>query len=222
MRYQGRLNSLRSRWDRLCAQLPEFTQLRRYLPIVLIGTGMVLLLYVSLAYTSMGLQQRRLAREWQRQQQAPPVQRVADDGLIRISAQRVGLDAIVMEGTGRRALLLGPGHLPGTPEPGQPGNAVITGHRDTFFRHLHELNKGDIVTVQRAGQTYEYEVIGKKIVNPEDLSVLQPSTEERLTLITCYPTYYIGPAPDRLVVFTRLVPGPKEATAVNQAQVGRQ
>jgi sortase A len=92
-----------------------------------------------------------------------------------------------------------------TPEPGTVGNSVITGHRDTFFRHLHELNRGDTLLVQRDGKTYKYEVVEKKIVEPDDLSVLRPATDSRLTLITCYPTYYIGPAPKRLVVFSKLI-----------------
>jgi LPXTG-site transpeptidase (sortase) family protein len=95
------------------------------------------------------------------------------------------------------------------PVPGEAGNVVITGHRDTFFRHIHELQKGDTVVVQRDGKTFRYEVTGKKIVEPTDVSVLQPTNDSRMTLITCYPFNYIGPAPKRLVVFSKLV-GDKE------------
>jgi sortase A len=59
--------------------------------------------------------------------------------------------------------------------------------------------------VQRAGTTYRYQVFGKKIVEPDDMSVIRPVQDSQLTLITCYPTYYIGPAPKRLAVFSRLV-----------------
>jgi sortase A len=89
--------------------------------------------------------------------------------------------------------------------PGNTGNSVITGHRDTFFRHIYELQKGDAIYVRRNGEVFKYEVTGKKIVKPEDVSVLKQTSDAQLTLITCYPTYYIGPAPDRLVVFSRLV-----------------
>ena len=92
-----------------------------------------------------------------------------------------------------------------TPAPGETGNSVITGHRDTFFRHIHELEKGDTVLVQRDGKTYRYQVTGKKIVEPDDLSAIRPVKDSQLTLITCYPTYYIGPAPKRLVVFSKLL-----------------
>lgn len=81
----------------------------------------------------------------------------------------------------------------------------MTGHRDAFFRHIYELNKGDILTVQRDGNAYAYQVTGKTVVAPDDMSVIRSSPENRLTLITGYPTYSIGPAPKRLVVFSKLI-----------------
>jgi sortase A len=105
----------------------------------------------------------------------------------------------------RKDLLMGPGHLPDTPEPGQTGNSVISAHRDTFFRHLHELKQGDYILVQRAGRQFRYQVTGKKVIQPNDLAVIQPTPDAQLTLLTCYPTYYVGPAPQRLVVFSKLV-----------------
>ena len=74
-----------------------------------------------------------------------------------------------------------------------------------FFRHIYELNKGDQIQVRRSGRTFTFEVTGRKIVMPEDISVIKPTNNPQLTLITCYPTYYIGPAPKRLVVFSKLV-----------------
>jgi sortase A len=124
--------------------------------------------------------------------------------LIRVSIPKINLDAIVLDGTGRKQLKNGPGRVIGTALPGEPGNSVITAHRDTFFRHIYELNKGDSIMVQRNGETLRFEVTGKKVVEPDDLSVLKQSDDSRLTLITCYPIYYIGPAPQRLVVFSKL------------------
>jgi sortase A len=177
---------------------------------VLVVLGVVLLLFVAVEYGQMYLQQRHLAREWERQQhetknQPHETSDATDDGLTRISVPKIDLDSVVVEGTNHRALLLGPGHMSETPVPGAEGNAVITGHRDTFFRHINELDKGDILTVQRAGRTYQYKVIGKKVVEPTDISVIRPTKDPEMTLITCYPTYYIGPAPKRLVVFSKLV-----------------
>jgi sortase A len=125
--------------------------------------------------------------------------------LTRLLVPRIGIDAIVVEGASRKELSEGPGHMRETAEPGETGNAVITGHRDTFFRHIYELTKGDHIQVQRNGRNFTYEVTSQKIVMPEDISVINPTMDSRLTLITCYPTYYIGPAPKRLVVFSKLI-----------------
>jgi sortase A len=81
---------------------------------------------------------------------------------------------------------------------------VIAGHRDTFFRRLDELQNGDDVFVTRGQRQYHYVVSGKSIVSPSEISVTLPTSETRLTLVTCYPTYYIGPAPKRLVVVATL------------------
>lgn len=194
--------------------VPILQRIRSALSPALVVLGVVLLGYVGAQYGQMYVEQRHLAREWQRQQaglqkanlgQPSTPAKIEDDGLTRLSAPKIELDSVVVEGTSHRALLVGPGHIPGTPAPGETGNSVITGHRDTFFRHIHELDKGDTVLVQREGKTFTYEVIGKKVVEPDDISVLRPARDSRLTLITCYPTYYIGPAPKRLVVFSRLV-----------------
>ena len=132
-----------------------------------------------------------------------------DDGLTRISIPKINLTAVVVEGVSRKQLMLGPGHIKETPAPGEAGNSVISAHRDTFFRHIYELNKGDVITVERNGASYNYEVTGKKVTNPNDVSVLKQTTDPRLTLITCYPTYYVGPAPERLVVFSKRIDRPE-------------
>jgi sortase A len=128
------------------------------------------------------------------------------DAFARISIPKIHLDAVVVEGTSSKDLSAGPGHIAETALPGESGNAVITAHRDTYFRHIPELNQGDEIIVQRDGQVFRYQVTGKKIVRPEDVSVLHATTDAELTLITCYPVYYVGPAPERLVVFSKLVP----------------
>ena len=189
--------------------------LRRHASGVLIILGALLLAYVGFEYSQMYWSQKRLQDEWARQQQELRSQAnsvataksaaLKDDGLTRLSIPSISFDAVVVEGTSNRALLLGPGHLADTPAPGDLGNSVISGHRDTFFRHIHELEKGDEILVQRNGKTFHYQVTGKNIVQPTDLSVVKPSKDARLTLITCYPTYYIGPAPERLVVTSKLI-----------------
>jgi sortase A len=178
---------------------------------LLIVAGIGLLSYVGSQYWSMHHAQQRLEAQWDRQQQAaatitPTASQPAIDPLLtRLEIPKINFEAMVVEGDSPKQLLLGPGHIVRTPLPGQSGNSVITGHRDTFFRHIFELSQGDEILVQRNGQIYRYGVTAKKIVKPEDVSVLQPTGDAELTLITCYPTYYIGPAPERLVVFSKLV-----------------
>lgn len=186
---------------------------RRWLPVTLMLVGVLLLTYVISQYAGMYIEQRRLAQQWQEENaraaaahinpQSAPV--VVDDGLTRISIPKIDLDAVVVKGTSRRQLAIAPGHLKETATPGENGNAVITAHRDTFFRHIYELRKGDNIFIRRRGEVYKFEVTGKKLVTPEDVSVLRRTKDPRLTLITCYPTYYIGPAPERLVVFSKLI-----------------
>lgn len=182
-----------------------------FLPALLILAGALLVGYVATQYGEMYFEQKRMAQQWEQEQlrraeQSPSEQAHAlkDDGMIRLVIPKIDLTSFVVEGTTHKALLLGPGHLTNTAEPGEVGNSVISGHRDTFFRHIHELEKGDQFYVERGGKKFVYHVTGKKIVDPDDLSVTRPSSTSQLTLITCYPTYYIGPAPKRLVVFSKL------------------
>src|SRR5947209_2463787 len=197
---------------------------RRIVSIALLLIGLSLLGYVGSQYWDMYHSQRQLEAQWEHQQltavpaQGRPKATVSTaDLLTRVSIPKIKLDAIVVEGASRKQLSIGPGHMVQTAFPGEPGNAVITGHRDTFFRHIYELQKGDEIVVRRNGQTYKYQVTGKKIVKPEDVSVLKQTRDATLTLITCYPTYYIGPAPERLVVFSKLVEGGTQQPETSKA-----
>lgn len=119
----------------------------------------------------------------------------------RLEIPRVGLDWIVYEGVSASDLRKGPGHVPETAGPGAPaGNCVIAGHRDSFFRALSRVRRGDVVLLQgRDGTTASYRLESRRIIAPEDVSVMAPTRDRRLTLITCYPFGWLGPAPDRLV-----------------------
>jgi len=182
---------------------------RRVMSLALVVIGVVLLGYVAGEYWGMYRSQKNLEAEWQRQAAtaiAPGKAPVSPDQLLtRLEIPKIQMDAIVVEGASRRELSEGPGHMKQTAQPGETGNAVITAHRDTFFRHIYELNRGDQIKVRRSGRLFTYEVTGKRIVMPEDVSVIKPTDNAQLTLITCYPTYYIGPAPKRLVVFSKLI-----------------
>jgi sortase A len=119
-------------------------------------------------------------------------------GLIEIP--RLGLSSVVLEGDDTAALLLGVGHLSDTPLPWHGGNTVFAAHRDTFFRPLAHIRKNDIIRFSTADAGFEYVVTELKVVEPTDVAVLEPTTAATLTLITCFPFDYIGPAPQRFIV----------------------
>ncbi|MGD1072041.1 MAG: class D sortase [Bryobacteraceae bacterium] len=126
---------------------------------------------------------------------------VAPDGLIgRIEVPRLGLAVIVMEGTGTNILRRAAGHITGTALPGEPGNVGISGHRDTFFRPLRNIRKDDVIVFTTLAGEYRYRVVSTSIVSPDDVAVLQPTATEILTVVTCYPFYFVGAAPDRFIV----------------------
>jgi LPXTG-site transpeptidase (sortase) family protein len=116
---------------------------------------------------------------------------------------RLGLSTVVFEGTGQDVLLRGPGHLRGSALPSDTGNMVIAGHRDTFFRPLQDLRRGDEISVQTPKGTRRYQVASTQIVNPDAIEVLNDTPEPVLTLITCYPFRFVGNAPQRFIAKAR-------------------
>ena len=137
-------------------------------------------------------------------QTAPPavVRRV----LGRLEIPTLGVSTIVREGEDARTLQLAIGHIAGTAMPGAAGNMGLAAHRDTFFRRLREINVGDVIRLVAVEGTFTYVVQSTQIVDPDDLWVLDPTTEPSLTLVTCYPFTYIGAAPERFIVRARLAP----------------
>jgi sortase A len=106
----------------------------------------------------------------------------------------------VIESDEAAALLLGVGHLSDTPMPWSGGNSVLAAHRDTFFRPLAGIRRNDVIRFTTKDAEFEYIVRDTSIVDPTDVDVLAPTAVSTLTLITCYPFNYIGPAPQRFVV----------------------
>ena len=172
---------------------------RKIISVLLLATGTALCTYVAGSYTWMYAEQKKLLREWKSHNPAEP-----GASLTKISIPRIGLRAVVLEGATPHSLLLGPAHMTGSAVPGSLGNAVIAGHRDTFFRRVHNLHYGDEIYILRNRKQFRYVVAQKKVVEPTDLSVLRASSDSELTLITCYPTHAIGPAPQRLIIVAKL------------------
>lgn len=125
--------------------------------------------------------------------------------LGRIEIDRLKLSAMVREGVDAETLSTSVGHVPSTALPGHSGNFALAAHRDTLFRALKDIKADDLVTFQTQDETFTYKVRHTRIVQPTDVSVLQSDGHEALTLITCYPFYYVGSAPQRFIVQASLV-----------------
>ena len=127
------------------------------------------------------------------------------DGPTRLSFPAQGEAFFVEEGASRKNLLLGPARIAWSAAPGQSGNCIIAAHRDTHFRLLKDVRKYDPVILERQGEKFQYRIVGLSVVGPRDNRFYQPTSAPVLTLVTCYPFYYLGRAPKRFVVRAELV-----------------
>ena len=143
--------------------------------------------------------------------------------LGRLSIPRLGVSSLVREGDDETTLSLAIGHIPGTALPGQRlpgqgGNVAVAAHRDTIFRALRDIHKDDLIRFETVGGARVYQVDSMRIVKPEAVDVLKSNGTSMLTLVTCYPFYYVGSAPDRFIVSAHEVPASSETTRQPVAQ----
>jgi sortase A len=125
--------------------------------------------------------------------------------LGRLEIPSIELSAMFAEGMDGRTLRRAVGHIPGTALPGSAGNVGLSGHRDTFFRRLGKIHAGDVIWLKTLQGTYKYVAESSGVVDPDESVVLRDIGRPTLTLITCYPFYYVGHAPKRFVVHASLV-----------------
>jgi sortase A len=132
---------------------------------------------------------------------APPL------AVLRVPA--LGIEAPLLEGTSDETMNRGVGHIAGSALPGEAGNVGIAGHRDGFFRALKDVKLGEVVELERQAGTKikrdQYQVERVAVVEPSDVGVLAPTSDATLTLVTCYPFYFVGTAPQRFVVQAKLI-----------------
>jgi sortase A len=172
---------------------------------VLLTAGLCALGYAAYvvihAYAYQAIAQRRFAAARPDASAAPAV---VDGRVIgEILIPRLGLTAIVVQGDSAAILQRAVGHLADTALPGESGNVVLAGHRDTFFRPLKRVHAGDAIMLKTRNGDFEYVVESTAVVPPGDVQVLEPTGGRTLTLITCFPFSYLGPAPDRFIVRAR-------------------
>jgi sortase A len=132
--------------------------------------------------------------------QTARVEAIASGLIGRIEIPRVGISAIVIEGTGGRVLRRGVGHIERSAFPGEPGNVALAAHRDTYFRDLKDVAVGDLIRITTPDGAYAYRVDSILVVTPDRGDLLDDAGRPELTLVTCYPFYWVGPAPKRFVV----------------------
>jgi sortase A len=139
--------------------------------------------------------------------------------VLRIPALKLAVP--VFEGTSEQNLNRGAGRIAGTARIGEPGNVGIAAHRDGFFRALKDVQIGDVLLLERLDATDSYRIVSTVIVDPSDVSVLEPTATDSVTLVTCFPFYYVGSAPRRFIVHAQLVTQKKTPAGEKSRQASR-
>ena len=185
-------------------------------------SAIVLLAYAGGRYFDGVVGRREAIREFAQQRAAVPLARESADmslwspqrirawqaavvlprpaPLAMLRIPRIHLDVPILEGTDDTTLDRGVGHIEDTAAPGAVGNSGLAGHRDGFFRGLKDVAAGDVIEVETVDRIDRYRIDRTWIVQPDDVSVLDPTPDRTLTLVTCYPFYFVGSAPQRFIV----------------------
>jgi sortase A len=196
----------------------------RTLALLLIAAGFFFLYRGGRELILPWLHQKQAARQWHAPKPPAPTASIPNsipkrlpptrlnhslfhrgDTVAHLSIPRLNGDWYVVEGTAHNELRLGPGHLTGTAFPGESGNCVIAGHRDTQFRVLRNIQRGDEIVLSTSIGESRYRVTGYDIVRPTDTRSLRATRHPVLNLVTCYPFYYLGNAPKRFIVHAELI-----------------
>jgi sortase A len=190
----------------------------RVAQVILIAAGILALGYCAFNWVGAKLFQAESARRFAaalRARNVPPIPPpravvpapratpVEGELVGRLEIPRLGLSAMVVEGVSSGDLRRAAGHVPGTAFPWQPGNVAVAGHRDTFFRCLRSIQLDDVVTLTTLAGEYHYRVVSTEVVTPADVHVLAPTGQDTLTLVTCFPFYFVGAAPRRFIVHAK-------------------
>jgi len=212
---------------RVLVRRKPLARILRWTQRALFGCAFLMLGYCAFVMTDSWMFQRRekldleniLRRSRSRVAIAPtPASPPAAGDLIgQLDVDRLGVSVAVIEGSATGTLERAAGHVTGTALPGESGNMAIAAHRDTFFRPLRNIRADDLIRLTTPRGTFRYRVVSTKIVDPDDVAVLDPDGSQILTLVTCYPFYYVGAAPYRFIVRAERMPEPEggpDATAL--------
>ena len=174
--------------------------------LVLMGAGLVMVLYWAFGFAAATLRERGDEARWAqlvaggRSGDPAALARPVEGMDFRLQVPRLGYTAIVREGVGLEVLATGPGHYPSSAWPGRPGNVGVAAHNVNWIQ-FGDLKPGDSLVLETRYGTFHYRVTGKRVVTPQDTSVLRPETDRQLTLTTCWPLWAGQFATSRLAVF---------------------
>jgi sortase A len=193
--------------------------MRKHFSTILLLAGSAAMVWCATVWIGAGIFQKYEARRWNPPAAAivpvsvtspapavtsrAPATPKLHDVIAWIDIPRLQISTAVLEGDDDVALDLGAGHIPGTALPSAIGNIGIAAHRDSFFRSLGGIEPQDNIRLRTPQGDWDYTVVSTRIVKPSEVSVLKNSRQPELTLVTCYPFHYVGPAPLRFIVRAR-------------------
>jgi sortase A len=180
----------------------------RVFGLALLGIGFVIVATICVQLLRGTVARERARAEWTKVMKSSQISAIASLGLTSVSAgapvvrviiPTIRLDEVVVEGLSDKDLWAGPGHMPGTVFPGQNGNSVVSAHRDRHFHRLDDVRVGDMIETQTPYMSVMWRVTQRRVVGKDERVIFESQTP-MLTLTTCWPTRYVGPAPDRLLL----------------------
>ncbi len=180
----------------------------RVFGIAVLAIGLIIVTVIGVQYLRGAVARERARAEWTKVMRSSTISAITSLGLTRVASgapvvrviiPSIRLDEVVVEGLSDKDLWAGPGHMPGTVFPGQNGNSVISAHRDRHFHRLDDLRVGDVVETQTAAMSVRWRITQRRVVGKDERVIFESQTP-MLTLTTCWPTRYVGPAPDRLLL----------------------
>ncbi|MDZ7631244.1 MAG: class D sortase [Gemmatimonadaceae bacterium] len=193
----------------------------RVFGFALLAIGLIIVTIVGVQYLRGTVARERARAEWTKAMKASSIsaaisalglKRVASGTpVVRVMIPSIRLDEVVVEGLSDKDLWAGPGHMPGTVFPGENGNSVISAHRDRHFHRLDDLRVGDMVETQTPTVNVMWRITQRRIVGKDERAIFETASP-MLTLTTCWPTRYIGTAPDRLLLTAEPVSMQERAT----------
>jgi len=174
---------------------------------VLLAAGLIVLGYAAVVAIGARVYQTSEQERFERARAERSAATAVIEGMTigEIHIARLGLTAIIVQGDSTDILQRAVGHLSETALPGEWGNVVLAAHRDTFFRPLKGIRIGDTITIGTLAGDFAYVVVSMAVVSPDAIEVLRPTRARTLTLVTCFPFSYLGPAPNRFIVRAREV-----------------